>query len=201
MAVLGLLAINSLGNRRHIEEQLGKIYSRSPSILRSRSELPSFQIRGQFATEIIDVGVSSISAVTPNLYFFEQKMKEGCKLRFLLLSPESPASQVFERINKISNVKADIEQTLKCLELLIQMEQTSKGKCEVRLYLPFGLAAFDHDKETGYMNIEMYTYKITLGERPHIILTRAKDNKWFDFYRGQYEQLWDDSTSWQPLKN
>jgi hypothetical protein len=201
MAVLGLLAITSLGNRHHIEEQLRQFATLSPSLLRGRSELPSFHKRGQSATEIVIVGVSAITATTPHLDFFEQKMKDGCKLRFLLLDHESQASHLFNLISKVPDVQADIEQTLKSLELLIRMEQTCEGKCEVRLsqvFLAFGLAAFDPDKDTGLMNVEMYAYRRTLGERPHFILTRARDSKWFDFYRGQYEQLWADSKPWKP---
>jgi hypothetical protein len=199
LAVLGLLAVNSLGNRHHIEEQLREF---SPRLLRGHSELPSFHERGQAASEIVVVGVSLITAVTPHLDFFERKMKDGCRLRFLLLNPESPACEVFNAISKVPNVQADIEQTQKSLKLLIQMEKECEGKCDVRLsevFLAFGLAAFDPDKDTGLMNVEMYLYRRTLGERPHFVLSRARDSEWFKLYQAQYEQLWADSESWKPL--
>lgn len=200
LAVLGLLAVTSLGNRYHVEEQLRKLATLSPPLLRGRSELVSFRERGQSASEIVVVGVSLVTAVSPYLDFFERKMEDGCRLRFLLLDPDSLAAQVWNATSKVPNVEADIKQTLKSLRLLIQMEQACDGKCEVRLskvFLPFGLAAFDPGEDTGVMNVEMYTYKRTLGERSHFILTRAVNSKWFDFYRNQYEHLWADSTTWR----
>jgi hypothetical protein len=202
LAVLGLLAITSLVNRYQIEEQLNKIGQQSSHFLRERSQLPSFHERGQSATEIVIVGVSAITAITPHLDFFEQKMRTGATLRFLLLDPENPSAQVFNLISKVPDVQADIKQTLKSLNLLILMEQKFDGKCLVRLsdvFLPFGLAAFDPGKDIGFMNIEMYAYKKTLGERPHFVLTQGKDKKWFDYYKSQYEQLWKNSKAWKPL--
>jgi hypothetical protein len=199
LAVLGLIAVSSLLTRHIIEEHLQKIAISSTPVLRGRSEIPSFQERGKYASEIVIVGVSLVS-VTIHLDFFEQKMKDGCRLRFLLLSPQSPALQVWNSINKVRTVEGDIEQILNILGILVQME-TSKGKCEVRLsdvFLPFGLAAFDPEKDTGFMNIEIYAYKRALGERPHFLLTKEKDNKWFEFYKSQYEQLWSDSVIWKP---
>ena len=201
LAVLGLIAISNLGTRHYLEEQLQKLTTSSTSVLRGRSELPSFQERGRAASEIVVVGISLITAVVPRLDFFEQKMKDGCTLRFLVLDPKSPAVQIWNVISKVPNVQGDIEQTLKLLEILIQMEQTSKGKCEVRLsnvFLPFGIAAFDPSKDTGFMNVEMFAYKRTSGERPHFLLRRTRDGKWFEFYRSQYEQLWADSVTWKP---
>jgi len=201
LAVLGLIAVSNLSNRYYIEEQFQKLTGSSTSVLRGRSELPSFQERGQAASEIVVVGISLITAVIPHLDFFEQKMKDGCTIRFLVLDPKSAAVQIWNVISKVPNVQGDIEQTLNSLEVLIEMEQTCRGKCEVRLsnvFLPFGVAAFDPSKDTGLMNVEMFAYKRPLGDRPHFILRRAKDSKWFEFYKSQYEQLWADSVAWQP---
>ena len=202
LAVLGLLAISTLGTRDYIEEQLRKFPASLASTLKERSELPPIKERGQDASEIVVAGVSLITAVVPNLGFFEQKMKAGCRLRFLLLDPSpSPALQTWDSISKVPNTKADIEQSLKSLEVLIHLEKTTKGKCEVRLanvFLPFGIAAFDPSKDTGFMSVEFVIYKKALGERPHIKLMRANDKKWFDFFKSQFEDLWVESVKWNP---
>jgi hypothetical protein len=204
LAVLGLLAIATLGTRYHIEKQLQRFTLSPPSGLRGRSELPSFRERGNSASEIIIVGVSLISAVTPNLDFFEQAMKSGCKIRFLLLDPASPAIQTWTMLSKFPDIQLDIRQTLKSLDILVQMKGETRGSCEVRLapvFLPFGVAAFDPNKENGLMNVESLIYKGYLGDRPHILLTKAGDAKWFDFFKSQYEQLWDDSKIWTPTND
>jgi hypothetical protein len=200
LVVLGSLAYSLLKNRYHFEDLSNKLSSAFLSKgFRDRSELHSFRDRGQFATEVVIVGVSLISAVRPHLDYFEGKMRAGCKLRFLLLDPESPSVVAWNLMSKISSAKQDIELTLGTLRILLKMEKTTAGKCEVRLSqsaLPFGIAAFDPSKELGSMTVELQTYKKTLGERPHIELIRQKDAHWFEFFESQYEQLWADSAVW-----
>ena len=200
LAVLALIAISSLGTRHHLEQQLHKLTTTSTFSLKGRSELLSFQERGQVALEINIVGISLITAIVPNLDFFEAKMKAGCKLKILLLDPKSPALEVWRKTTKLPNPAGDISQTLNALEILVQLEKRYKGKCEIRLsnvFLPCGLTIFDPNKETGSMTVETWAYKKLIGERPHFILTRAKDEKWFEFYKSQFDELWTDSTFWK----
>jgi len=77
--------------------------------------------------------------------------------------------------------------------------KTAKGNCEVRLssaFLSFGMAGFDTERGTGYINIQLYSYK-TLGETPNIILKRQDDPKWFDYFKNQFELLWADSKNFE----
>lgn len=204
LAVLALIAISNLGTRHYFEQKLQNLPIFSTISLKGRSELPSLQERGQASSEIDIVGVSLITAITPHLDFFEAKMKEGCRLKFLLLDPKSPALEVFTATTRVQNAYGDILQTLNALKLLIQLEQTVKGKCEVRLsqvFLPYGLAVFESNKDTGQITVETWAYKRLIGERPHFIVTRAKDEKWFKFYKSQFDQLWADSTIWKPPAN
>jgi len=87
ITILALLAVDALTERlsllEKIESQLGSFVS--TECLRDRSQLPSPQERAQTASEIAVVAVSAISLMVPYLGFFEQKMIEGCKLRFVLL--------------------------------------------------------------------------------------------------------------------
>ena len=203
IAILTLLAVDALTERMTLLEKIEYQLSNLPSgsLLKPRTELPPLRERGRTASEIVMVGVSLISAVTPNLDFFEHKMKEGCRMRFLLLDPNSPSMATWNLMNKVPDSQADIATTLKTLEVLLKSAKTNKSKCEIRLsntFLPFGLAAFDPSKDSGFMNVEYYTYKGTLGERPHIQLKRAKDAKWFEFYKSQYEQLWAEAVKWNP---
>ncbi len=203
LAVLGLLAISNLINRHHFGIQLNELKGISTPLLKNRSELPSLYDCGQSASEIVIIGMTLIGVINPYLDFFEQKMRDGCKLRFLLLDPESPATEIFGKISKIP-IKSDIRQALRILEHLMKMEQETKGKCEVRLsdvFLSYGLAAFDPDKEIGFLNLETYTYKTAVGERPFIELKRNRNREWFKFYQSQYEQLWLDSNIWEPMQS
>jgi len=202
LAVLALLAVDALTERISLLEKIeDKLSNVSSTYLKSRAELPTWKERGQTASEIFVVGVSLVSAVVPHLDFFEQKMKDGCRLRFLLLDPSSSAVQTWNMMNKVPNAKADIELCLKSLEHLKRLEKTVKGKCEVRLapvIPPFSAAIFDPSKDTGYINVEHPAYRKALGERPHFQLTRAGENRWFEFYKTQFEQLWTPSQKWEP---
>lgn len=198
LSVLGLLAITSLGTRHFIKEKLDSFQEKSSGLV-SRSALPPLEERGRDSKEIVIVGTTLYSALIPNLDFFEAKMKQGCKLRFLLLDPESPAVETLALISKVPNQKANIEQSLQALIELIALNKTTKGNCEVRLssaFLSFGMAGFDTEKDAGYINIQLYSYK-TLGEIPNIILKRQDDPKWFDYFKKQFELLWTDSKDFE----
>jgi hypothetical protein len=83
----------------------------------------------------------------------------------------------------------------------MQQSKAGSGICEVRLapvFLPFGIAAFDPSKDDGFMNVEVNIYKRHPGDRPHVLLTHSRDQKWFAFFRDQYERLWADARPWQP---
>jgi hypothetical protein len=201
LTVLALLAIGLLVTRHHISRQLRNLALYTGTGLRPRANMASFRQEGKDATEIVVVGISLVSAVIPHLDYLEQKMQRGCKLRFLLLNPQSVGMQAYNLASNIPNVQHDVEQTLNALAVLMQLEKTTKGKCEVRLsevLLPVGISAFDPNKEGGFMNVEILGYKRHPGDRPHVLLIRARDEKWFDYFRSQYESIWKDSTPWRP---
>jgi hypothetical protein len=203
LAVLALLAVDALTERINLLERIEERLSNLTSVsgLRERAQIPLIHEEAVDASEIVVVGASLISWVVPHYDFFERQMKRGCKFRFLLLDPTSPAVPVWDLTTRSPVIKIDIERTLESLKLMKQAEKDSRGRCEVRLgkvFPPFSMIAVDPAKDTGWMIVEIHTYKRTLGERPHIRLSHMSDNKWFDFYVGQYEQLWEDSTIWDP---
>ena len=199
LAALGVLAISALRTEYHIGELLQKLPAPSEQ-LQNRSSLMPVRELAQTASEISFLGVSGISVLINELGFLEQKMKAGCKLRFILLDPSSPALRTWILLDRIPTTEADIKTSLEILKGLMQMEKV-KGKCEVRLskvYPPFALLISDINKNTGLMNVEFYTYKTTLSERPHVQLSQVHDKNWFDFYRAQFEQFWSDAEKWNP---
>jgi hypothetical protein len=156
----------------------------------------------QTASEISFLGVSGISILTNNLGFFEQKMKDGCKLRFILLDPSSPALQTWNLLTKVRTTETDIKIAQEHLKGLMEMK--AKGRCDVKLskiYPPFALLISDINKSTGRMNVEFYTYKTTFSERPHIQLSLEYNQNWFNFYKAQFEQFWSDAEKWTPPLN
>lgn len=201
LAVLGLLAIALLGTRHHLDEQLERLATISSTGLRGRSALPPFRENGRTASEIFVGGTSLISAIIPHLEFFEQKLQQGGHIRFLLLDPKVTAMDTWNRLSPVPHIEHDIERVLNALAVLIQQDTNANGRCEVRLapvFLPFGITAFDPNKATGLMNVEIIAYKRHPGNRPHVLLTRQHDQHWFEFFCDQYEQLWSEAIPWQP---
>jgi hypothetical protein len=172
----------------------------SHAVLRRRREIPPLEEQGKGASEVAVAGVSLISLV-PYTHFFEERLRVGCKLRFLLLDPKSDALTIWDMASRFPHARPDIERTLNNITEILRNTKAVEGQCEVRLsklFLPFSIVAIDPAREDGSMIVEYHTYKSTLGERPHVWLTRYTDSYWFKFYQDQYELLWRDSPSWCP---
>jgi hypothetical protein len=170
------------------------------TVLRRRKEMAPLEEEGKGASEVALAGISLISLV-PYTHFFEERLRHGCTLRFLLLDPKSEALPIWDMMSRSPFARMDIERTLSNITEIMAIPETAQGKCEVRLsqvFLPFSLVAIDPDKEKGCMIVEYHTYKSTLGDRPHVRLTRSTDTYWFEFYQAQFEQLWRASTPWLP---
>lgn len=200
LAALGVLAISALKSEYHTGELLRRLTASTGEQLQDRSGLLPVREFAQAASEISFLGVSGISVLLNDLGFFERKIKEGCKLRFILLDPDSPALQTWNLLTKVTTTESDIKTALEFLKGLMRMER-AKGKCEVRLskvYPPFALLISDISKNTGLMNVEFYTYKTTFSDRPHIQLSQVHNQKWFNFYKAQFEQFWSDAEKWNP---
>ncbi len=204
IALLALISIDALTERLSILEKI-ETHLRGYSIgvqLRTRTQLLHPHELAGMASEIAFIGVSGITVIQNYLGFFEDRMKEGCRLRFVLLDPDSPSLQTWNLLTKVTTTETDIKTALELLKGL--MQERVRGKCEVRLskvYVPFAMLISDPHKDTGLMNVEFYTYKTMLSDRPHMKLSRNENQFWFDFYTSQFEQVWSDSEKWAGLPN
>lgn len=174
--------------------------------LKSRTE---FQPLGeQFATasEIVLVAVSGNSLFGPHYALLERKLKEGCKLRVVLLDPEGKAVKMWDAISKEAILsksiptESEIISSLNYLKALIRSEKT-KGLCEVRLtnfFLPYSMIIVNpHTKDTCSVIVEFHAFQTPPSNRPHIRLD-LDDQPWFDFYLKQFEDVWASTKEWKP---
>lgn len=200
LLVLGLLVASMLGIRHRLESISHDLKGSNQPFLKSRKEIPSLEERGQDASEIVMVGISLLVLYT-NRAFFESKLQQGCRLRFLLLDPTSQALETYVLLSGQKGTLRDIANTFDALERLKEKELSSPGTVDARLtsvFLPYGIAAFNPGKVNGYMSVEPLVYRGGLEQRPHFVLRKANSDHWFTFFEGQYEQLWLDSAEWQP---
>lgn len=201
IALLALLAIDALTERLSILDGIEARlqYLSAGQTLRSRSDVPTVDTHAAHATEICFIAISGISLKVRYFGFLENKIKNGCKVKVLLLDPNGVGVQASKLISRVTTAESDIQTALESFKELSKIK--SKGKFEVRLspaFIPFTMQAVDLQKPTGSMVVEFHTYKKTLNERPHIFLTALDHPQWFEFYRKQFEQAWADSTSWSP---
>jgi hypothetical protein len=202
VALLALLAVDALSERLSILEKIEtklSAFSREGE-LRDRSQLLLPEQMAQTASDIALIAVSGYAVIGSHLSFFEKKIEEGCKIRIILLDPKSPSLQTWNLLCKVTTTERDILTSLDHLRGLMELER-AQGRCEVRLsevYAPFGIFAVNPSKDTGVMIVEFHTYRMTFESRPHVFLSRTQNRQWFDFYVGQFEQMWIDSGKWTP---
>lgn len=197
LVVLGILAFSMLKNRHKLEEILGVLEDSGEEFLRPRTEIVSLEEGGEGAAEIVVVGISLL-VLYRRRPFFEEKLEQGCRLRFLLLDPESEAIKIFNSMTEQKGVLRDIANAFDSLEALTHI---APDKIEARLsnvFLPYGIVAFDPEHRGGVMTVEPLAYKTGLDQRPHFVLKKEDNVHWFRFFQDQYEKLWEDSKEWAP---
>ena len=217
IALLALIAIDSLIERlnilKRIEIKLTKVdditerlnilkkvelkLNQLPQVsaLRKRADVIHMTQFAKTASSIHVLAISGYSIINTYQDFYEKKLKEGCNLKFLLLSPKSQYLDAYKQLNReniVAVVKNHIDSSLQILVPLTKKSKV-KGECQVRvseIFFPFSLVGIDLGKETGMINVEYHSFKAALDKRPHIIIEKDINPYWFDFYKEQYEQAW-----------
>lgn len=204
VALLALLAFDALTERLGILGRIENLIERIQvgQALKSRSEIPPFTEYSKSASEICIAAVSAIAICPGHINFFKNKLKEGCNIKIILLDPNSPHLETLNEQYGDPSAQDGIKASLTYLEKLVQMKDT-KGKFEVRLvkvFLPVSMVAVDVQKESGSVLVEFHCYKMSVEERPNIIITAKENPRWFNFYKEQFDQAWSDGSIWKPQK-
>ncbi len=183
--------------------------SLDPKLLRD-SEAPHLRTRGEIlpprehaakASEICIAAIHATSVILSNLGLFETKIREGCRIRIVLLDPKSPSVKVWDRITKRQHTRSEIEASLKALTSVL-LNTRDRPNCEVRLIdvlLPFSLFGVDLDQPTGSIIAEHQCYSVPPDGRPHVRLLPKETPQWFAYYRDQFEAIWADAKTWSPV--
>ncbi|MCK6622652.1 MAG: hypothetical protein L6Q94_19355 [Calditrichia bacterium] len=205
IALLALIAIDSIVERLSILENIeGKINNTfGGKSLRSRTELWDFEKHSAHASEICILAISAISMSGRFAHIFENKVRSGCKIKIILLNPQSESLKSLELTNRDQAAVHDIKASLAAFEPLIKIKNRN-GKCEIRLsdaFLPFSLVALNLSRDSGEMVVEYHSYKSPFGEQPHVFLTTKDNAHWYKFYRDQFEKAWNDSVLWKPTSD
>jgi len=196
--------LKQLVQETHVQVDLIR-QERAEAFLLSRDvlTLPSFENRIEQAQEIAFTGVSLLRAINEYGDLFKRKLREEkCKLKFLLLSPESPATRLAEANVSISYdvIKSDIQASIEHLKELKQLvSEEDKRTIEVRFLkcVPaYSSVIIDPELPSGSMIVELFAYKSKLRARPHFELSRARDPFWWAYFYNAFQRLWSDSKPW-----
>ncbi len=216
VSLLGLLAtailVEKLGKLRRIEHyaELTHDYlikqGATPSldtIFLDRKSLTPLEERLQFSKEVIFTGGSLFRISTEYLGFLEQKAQENCKLKFLLVEPQSESSRLVAQyvVYEINEPIAYDEQIKNSLKNLGKLQKKYENLVEIRVSQcvpPFGLLITDSIKDHGIVQVEIYTLAVPTRNRPEFTLLKRRDPYWHNFFLSQFEQMWNRATPWKP---
>lgn len=198
IGLMALIAIDSLVERlgilARIEESI-KLVCGAPS-LRRRSEIIHPVTQAASASTIDVLAVSGISLFAQNQGFYLRKLREGARMRVILLDPNSPAlpTHAYQAGQSTIVIQRHIESTLSAIRPLLNHEG---AQIEVRLgpcFAPFSMVGTDLNKESGRIVVEFHVYRAELDQRPHVLFEAHNEAFWYGFFRDQFETAWAVST-------
>jgi len=202
LAVLALLVSSALGVRHRLENLKQQIFQTTKGIdfkdRRQQHEVP-FDKRFADAKNIDLHGYSLNSLVASYLGFLNEKAATGCKMRIILLDPESTTPQIVSYLTEAGSLLTnDIQRSVEGLKNLL-----STRNVEIRFTTtptPFGLAIKDSKKANGSVDVDLYAYRVSALDRPKIIISKEIDKHWYEFFVQQFEKLWEDARPYEKLK-
>jgi hypothetical protein len=199
LAVLGLLAIASLVNRRKVEEMLKVIQAKEQTLL---NEFPSdFQSRMEKSNELWLFGVNLGRTTVSNYTLFEDKIKRGNTIKVLLVSPQGQALPLASKRRREPNY---LKQNLALIEATLtsfsDLKKIAPDKVEIRTIdypLSSGFVAVDPDTASGTLYVSYYSFKTAGSSIPKMVF-QPKDGYWYEHFREEMNNLWNDAMPWQP---
>lgn len=199
LAILGLLAISTLGSRYRFEESLQKFTQSIDTFF--LEEFPtSFKNDFEVASELWLVGVTLSRTVKTYYSDLERKLSKGDTVKVLLVSPEGAAAEMAEtRVYGRSDVERTRREIRGILQDLCDLRQIAPDKLQIRTIqnpLGYGAVAVNPMLASGVLYLEHYPFKTIGGSLPKFIL-RAKDGRWYDFFRDEIGSLWDNGIEWK----
>lgn len=198
LAVLGLLAITHLSNRRRMDELLNRQAQTLDDFF--RDDFPTSYLEDlEKATELWLVGVSRTGTIKSHYERLERKLARGDRMRVLLVHPEGPALEMtVDRGYSRRDVAAKRQEITAVLAMLEDLQAGAPGRLEVRTIrhaLSYGAMVVNPENSAGAIYIENYPFRVTARSQPRFIL-RPRDGRWYDFFKAELRTLWEAGQVW-----
>lgn len=227
--VIGLLAISEIVERYRKLNAIHKSVDRSITFLESRftdrpSAMAFFQEKQdirpfiQRAMQIDLSGVTLTNTLNKEYGTLLERLQSGAEIRILIIDPESVAVEMSAQrstnpddIDYYRNRLNSALHEISYLHKLYKNEREFKspkggsglGSIAVRFltYAPsYGISLFDSNQSDGIIFVEVYPHKFGYVTPPAFDLTKQRDLKWYDYFKQQYEEMWNTSKPWEPEK-
>ena len=206
LATLLLLALGTINSRDQVASLQQQTKELSATIEKSilgktraqdffLAERPKYDNEFMRAKHIYITGATLSRTVRDYFGVFEQRLREGALVRFVIIDPKSEAvRQAALRSYGVTSAEFypnRIKPTVDSLQILASFPEL-KGKLEFSLlpFMPsFGLALIDPDEVDGKIYVEIYQHK-SVAPNPTFVLDRRHDPRWYDFFHEQFNLLW-----------
>lgn len=199
LAVLGLLALTSLVNRHRIDD-LHQALTGSPTDLFLEEFPEDLKSNLESASELWLVGVSLHRTINFNYAILERKLREGHKLRVLVVHPEGPGVEMAVSRNYARREVAVTSGRIRDnLQLLCDLRAIAPERMAIRTIqnpLSYGVVATNPDSATGSLYIEHYTFGVSPISMPRYVI-RAQEGKWYDFFKQEVASMWEYGVDWE----
>lgn len=199
LIILSLLATSLLANRNAVKKLTQKLSQTSESFFFKELSESNFEVDFENAKDLWLVGVSLNVIVRLHYSLIERKLRAGHSIKALVVHPEGSAIEMAEMRAygrpSIERTKGDIENTLRDL---CDLRRITSGKLEIRTIqypLGHGVIARDPNTATGIIYIQNYPFKTEGGSRPKFVLY-ARDGYWYDLFKKELSNLWENSVDW-----
>lgn len=210
LGLLAFLAIDALLERLELLANIEKdvrtlkelVASRTTGkdFLRHRRDFPRLEHLIADAKKEIWVSGVTLDTMATLTGVFDSKLKEGFKLRFLVVSPEE--STVEETSDYFGVDTDDLVERIRANLNTLYKRLADRQQVEIRTirHRPaLGYFIVDPHHGQGYMTIASYMYRIQGSEvSPMLLLSKKTDSYWFDIYLKDFETLWNNTAKWEP---
>jgi hypothetical protein len=201
--LLALLATTTILDRLKYLNKITKIYSIAEAIAQDpipadrflKPGLPDLTSYLVKAKSIDICGVTINRSIQRYLNILEERLNSGCKIRAILIDPNSIAPEHAESKSRSTDARtyrSKIALTLHYLHELKKKTLSSSGTLSVRV-VPFdpsfGMFIINGDDSDGIIACEIYQHSSN-DPCPSFQLN-AIDKNWFTFFRRQYSVMWE----------
>jgi hypothetical protein len=210
LATLALLSVNILASRwtdRELENAISNLKRSTDSVSDMfETEYDRYELRHlvRSAKQVFFWGFSFTTTIPTLNEYIQEGLLDGLEVRFLLTKPSGAAAKMAtfgtSRQNE-DDFNMSIESSL--IRLSRIANTNAPGKLEVRIvdyFPPYRIIAIDPHLPNGRMIIRIASPTRYRDGAPVLQLTKANDEKWFEFFAQQFEFIWKNAESIQEAQ-